>query len=310
MLSPLRNSSSPDSWFQRVAENLQELATRKPSVAAPFTPGPLHFCWIDLSARTGNAQALSAVFHVALCCTVLTLIATTRHPTPFAPRVGIDVTRGVLKYFRPADTSSTGQPGLRGNGGGGENDPRPARFGQLAPGSSMPLAPPRLPQNREVELPVPPAVFDPNAPTNVAVVTHLGLPWMDSDTDSAGPGSHHGFGTGDRGGMGDGDKDGAGEGEDAGPYANVVSQVMCSYCPNPEYTEEARKGKLQGGVTVQVLIGADGTAKRIRIVKGLGMGLDERTIETIRSWHFVPARDAQHRGIPVWVTIETVFRLF
>jgi len=132
---------------------------------------------------------------------------------------------------------------------------------------------------------------------------------MDSDTHSAGPGSNHGFGSGKNGGMGDGDGDGAGEGEDGGPYANVVSQAMCSYCPNPEYTEEARKGKLQGGVTVQVLIGADGTAKRIRIVKGLGMELDERTIETIRRWRFVPARDA-HRGVPVWVTIETVFRLF
>jgi periplasmic protein TonB len=133
---------------------------------------------------------------------------------------------------------------------------------------------------------------------------------MDSDTHSAGPGSNHGFGSGKNGGMGDGDGDGAGEGEDGGPYANVVSQAMCSYCPNPEYTEEARKGKLQGGVTVQVLIGADGTAKRIRIVKGLGMELDERTIETIRRWRFVPARDAHHRGVPVWVTIETVFRLF
>jgi len=110
--------------------------------------------------------------------------------------------------------------------------------------------------------------------------------------------------------MGDGDGDGAGEGEDGGPYANVVSQAMCSYCPNPEYTEEARKGKLQGGVTVQVLIGADGTAKRIRIVKGLGMGLDERTIETIRRWRFVPARDAHHHGVPVWVTIVTDFHLF
>lgn len=310
MLSPLRNSSSPESWFRRVAGNLHELGTRKPAVAASLTPGPLHFCWIDLSARTGNAQALSAVFHVALCCLALTLLASIPDGKRLVRQIALGPSRPILPYLRPVDTSATGQPGLGRDGGGGENDPRPARLGNLAPGSSMPLAPPRLPQNRDVELPVPPAVFDPNAPTNVTVVTHLGLPWMTADTDSAGPGSNHGFGSGKNGGMGDGDGDGAGEGEDAGPYANVVSQAMCSYCPNPEYTEEARKGKLQGGVTVQVLIGADGTAKRTRIVKGLGMGLDERTIETVRRWRFVPARDAHHRGVPVWVTIETVFRLF
>lgn len=310
VLSPLYNSSRPESWFRRVAGNLQELRTQKTVVVCPSAAGPLHFCAIDLSARTGNAQALSAVFHVALCCLALTVLASTPNGRRIVHQIESGQVRELLPYFPPADTSATGQPSLGREGGGGENDPRPARRGNLAPGSSMPLAPPRLPQNRAEELPVPPAVFDPNAPTNVAVVTHLGLPWMTADTDSAGPGSHHGFGTGDHGGMGDGDKDGAGEGEDAGPYANIVSQVMCSYCPNPEYTEEARKGKLQGGVTVQVLIGADGTAKSIRIVKGLGMGLDERTIETIRGWHFVPARDAHHRGIPVWVTIETVFRLF
>ena len=310
MLSPLRNASSPESWFRRVAGNLQELGTRKTVVAAPLIAGPLHFYSIDLSARKGNAQTASAIFHVAVCCLALMILTTTHGGPQLVRQIAIGSSRAILPYLRPVDTSSTGQPGLGREGGGGENDPRPTRRGNLAPGSSMPLAPPRLPQNREMELPVPPAVFDPNAPANVQTVMNLGLPWMDSDTDSAGPGSGHGFGTGHRGGMGDGDSDGAGEGEDGGSYANVVSQPACSFCPNPEYTEEARKGKLQGGVTVEVLIGADGSAKRIRVVKGLGMGLDERTIETVRHWHFVPARDAHQRGVPVWVTIEAMFRLF
>lgn len=310
VLNPLYNSSTPESWLRRVAGNLQELRTRKTVVAAPLTPGPLHFYAIDLSARTGNAQALSAVFHVLVCCLALTLLASTPAGKRIVHQIEIGQVRELLPYFPPVDTSATGQPNLGREGGGGENDPRPARLGNLAPGSSMPLAPPRLVESRDSQLPAPPAVFDANASADVPTVTNLGLPWMDSDTHSAGPGSRHGFGSGKNGGMGDGDGDGAGEGEDGGPYANVVSQAMCSYCPNPEYTEEARKEKLQGGVTVQVLIGADGTAKRIRVVKGLGMGLDERTIETVRRWRFVPARDAHHRGVPVWVTIETVFRLF
>ncbi len=310
MFSPLRNLSGSESWFQRVAENLQELGRPTTPLPARLNTSPIHYRSIDLSAHKGNSQTASAIFHVALCCLALVLLSTVRHYPPSVGPNGIGITRDILQYLRPADTSTMGQPGLGRDSGGGENDPRPTRRGNLAPWSSMPLAPPRMPQNRDTEMPVPPAVFDPNAPTNVATVMHLGLPWMDADTDSAGPGSGHGFGKGHGGGMGDGNGDGAGEGEDGGNYANIVTQPVCSYCPQPEYTEEARKGKLQGLVTAQVLIGADGTAERIRIVKGLGMGLDERTIETVRHWHFTPARDARQRGIPVWVTIETTFHLF
>jgi periplasmic protein TonB len=310
VFSPLRNSSGSESWLHRVLENLQELGSRRAIASGPSSAGPLHYCFIDLSARKGNAQTFSAIFHVAVCCLALALLTTTPGGKQLLHEIDIGTPHGILPYLPPADANTFGQPGLGLNGGGGENDPRPTRRGNLAPISSMPLAPPRLPQNRDTELPVPPAVFDPNAPASVAMVMHLGLPWMDKDTDSAGPGTGHGFGTGNGGGMGDRSGAGAGEGEDGSSYANVVSQPVCSYCPDPEYTEEARKGKLQGGVTVQVLIGEDGTAKRIRVVKGLGMGLDERTIETIHRWHFVPARDAHERGVPVWVTIEATFRLF
>jgi periplasmic protein TonB len=133
---------------------------------------------------------------------------------------------------------------------------------------------------------------------------------MKLDTDSAGPGKHHGIGSTDGGTMGDGDSNGAGVENDADSYANVLSLPVCNYCPNPDYTEAARKAKLQGAVSVQVLIGADGSPKRIRILKGLGMGLDEQTVATVRSWRFTPARDPQHRPISVWVTIEAAFRLY
>jgi periplasmic protein TonB len=67
---------------------------------------------------------------------------------------------------------------------------------------------------------------------------------------------------------------------------------------------------MQGKVTLRVLVGADGRATQIRIVQGIGMGLDERAEQAIRGWKFVPARDAAHRAVPAWVTVEAVFRLF
>ncbi|MGB2664784.1 MAG: energy transducer TonB [Candidatus Acidiferrum sp.] len=131
---------------------------------------------------------------------------------------------------------------------------------------------------------------------------------MRSDTDSAGPGRGHGFGTGDGNTMGDGNGAGAGDGD--GSYANVASPVTCSYCPEPGYSEEARKAKLQGKILLQVLVGPDGKANRIRILQGLGMGLDERAIEAVHTRRFSPGRAAAKNPVPTWVTIESRFQLF
>jgi TonB family protein len=63
-------------------------------------------------------------------------------------------------------------------------------------------------------------------------------------------------------------------------------------------------------VTLEVLVGADGRAQDVRMIKGIGFGLDERAVETVRGWKFVPAHDASKRAVPAWVTVEAVFRLF
>jgi periplasmic protein TonB len=178
------------------------------------------------------------------------------------------------------------------------------------PPSSMPLAPPRLPHLKDEALPVPPAVFDPNAPAVVPTINNLGLPWMDKDTLSAGNAGGKGIGNRHGDAVGDDEGEEAGAGGPAGNYANVVSQPACLHCPEPPYTDEARKAKLQGNVTLRVLIGADGRASRIQLVKGLGMGLDEQALLSVRSWRFIPARDARREPVPTWVTIETRFQLF
>jgi TonB family protein len=84
----------------------------------------------------------------------------------------------------------------------------------------------------------------------------------------------------------------------------------CVICPYPVYTDEARHVKVQGTVTLRVLVGADGRALQIRVVRGVGYGLEERAVQTVRGWKFSPARDAARRPVSAWVTIEAVFRLF
>jgi TonB family protein len=76
----------------------------------------------------------------------------------------------------------------------------------------------------------------------------------------------------------------------------------------PEYSEEARVAKYMGKVVLYVEIGTDGAPHNIRIVRGLGLGLDETAIDAVSQWKFKPGmRD----GVPVTVaaTIEVNFRL-
>ena len=271
---------------------------------------PLHFDIIDRSARTGNSQTFSFALHAAILGALLLLAAAPKTVPPIIKYIDINSHGNIPAYVPPIDPTQMGAPSHGSKGGGGENDPRPATFGRLAPGSSMPLVPPRKILESDSQMPEPPAVFDPNAPAAVPVVTDLGLPWMKEKNDSAGPGRNHGFGTGDKGGMGDQSGSGAGEADDGAPYANVATPVVCLYCPEPPYTEEARKNKLQGKMLLQVFVGEDGKAKRVRIVRPLGMGLDESAEQAVYSWRFSPARDAAKHPVASWVTIETRFQLF
>lgn len=87
-----------------------------------------------------------------------------------------------------------------------------------------------------------------------------------------------------------------------------VSEPIPTYRPDPPYTEEARKAKLIGTVTLQLVIGADGKVRDARVVKALGMGLDEKAVETVCTWRFKPS-DRNGVCVPVRVLVEVGFAL-
>ena len=133
---------------------------------------------------------------------------------------------------------------------------------------------------------------------------------MPAETNSPGPGKGHGIGSKDGDSLGDNGDGPAGYGNQNSPFRPEFTQPACAYCPYPTYTDEARHGKVQGSVTLAVLVGTDGRAQEVRIVKGIGFGLDERAVETVRGWKFVAARDRARHAVAAWVTVEAVFRLF
>ncbi len=76
----------------------------------------------------------------------------------------------------------------------------------------------------------------------------------------------------------------------------------------PEYSEQARAVGFQGTVLLSTVIDAEGTPTHIRVVRSLGMGLDEKAIEALAKWKFRPG---MKEGKPVAVisNVEMNFRL-
>ena len=302
-------SSSRDSWFHRTRENLRQVLASAHIFPSSVNGAPLHLLPRPPHAVANGSRTISLVAHVLFLSGMLFV-----HLQLGQPRVGNAGPEAVHDrshaFFPVPDPSLFGQRSLGIKSGGGENEARPATHGDLAPGSSRPLLPPRLTVNPLPELPVPASVFAANASPVPPLITHLGLPWMKDDTSSAGSGKDHGFGAGKKGGMGDDEGPGAGQGDSyEGAYGNTVTLPTCVYCPEPQYTDQAREAKLQGRVTLRVLVAADGRPSQVQIVQGVGLGLDERAVESVRGWKFTPARDAARRALASWVTIEVVFRL-
>jgi TonB family protein len=76
----------------------------------------------------------------------------------------------------------------------------------------------------------------------------------------------------------------------------------------PKYTEEARAARHQGTTVLSVVIGPDGFVRESKIVRSLGMGLDEKAIEAVRQWRFTPGQK-NGRDVAVRASIEVNFRL-
>jgi len=125
-----------------------------------------------------------------------------------------------------------------------------------------------------------------------------------------GSGTGPGVGPGSGGGMGGGRGGGIGSG--VGPYVvgNGVKPPQILVKTTPLYTEEGRKARAEGRVLLQAVISKDGTVTDIRVVRGLGYGLDESAIHTIATkWRFKPGT-LNGKPVDVQANIEVDFNLY
>ena len=81
------------------------------------------------------------------------------------------------------------------------------------------------------------------------------------------------------------------------------------YAPNPEYSEKARKQKINGVVVLAMTVTAEGNVRDIKVIKSLDPGLDKQAIAAVRTWKFEPATK-DGKPVAVHLKTETDFRLY
>ena len=69
----------------------------------------------------------------------------------------------------------------------------------------------------------------------------------------------------------------------------------------PTYTDEARRRAIEGDVLLEIVVRRDGSVGNVRVRRTLGAGLEQKAIEAVRQWRFVPAKK---QGVPVDVIVD------
>lgn len=202
-----------------------------------------------------------------------------------------------------------------GGGGGGDRDKLQASKGSPPKFAREQITPPAVViRNDNPKLTAEPTVVGP--PQIQFAAGPVGDPFSNSlGPPSNGTGSGGGIGSGSGGGVGSGRGPGVGPGEGGGIGGGIyrvgggVSAPRTLYAPDPEYSEEARRAKFQGTVVLWMIVGADGRPRDLRVMRSVGLGLDEKAIDAVRTWRFDPAKkDGQ--AVAVQINVEVSFRLY
>ena len=234
--------------------------------------------------------------------------------TPRGSSIDLVLDFDISPYMVELFKAPPGESG--GGGGGGQNSPLPASRGKLPKFSMQQLAPPTpVIKNPDPRLSVEPTVIVQDyAQAPKINMRMFGDPFGKVGPPSAGPGAGGGIGTGVGTGVGSGRGPGVGPGAGGGIGGRLfrigggVSAPRLTYKVEPEYSEEARKAKYQGTVVLAIEVWPDGKAHNIRVIRSLGLGLDQKAIEAVQKWRFVPGKKDK---LPVRVraNVEVNFRL-
>lgn len=288
--------------------------TKQPPLPPGIKPVKVRDIWTK-DENFSTSQVLAVAAHAAvialLTVPVFTHVISTTQAKDKVDVTPLDISPYLAKL--PAGANKAG-----GGGGGGAHEQLPPTKGRAPKFQYTQFTPPApVIRNPNPKLAMDPSLLGPpDLKVSNPALSNMGDPLAASVNYSAGPGGGGGIGTGDGGGIGSGSGGGLGPGEGGGTGGgmfragvNGVGQPACIYCPNPDYSDEARKAKYQGSVLLDVIVTADGRVIDPRVLKGPGLGLEEKAISAVKNWRMRPATGPNGRPVACRVNIEVVFRL-
>jgi TonB family protein len=92
------------------------------------------------------------------------------------------------------------------------------------------------------------------------------------------------------------------------PDGSIDRPVEIVFKPTPEYTDDARSARIEGTVSLELEFTAAGDVRVLRVVRGLGYGLDEAAERAARRIRFKPAQSGD-RPVDARATVHITFRL-
>jgi len=214
---------------------------------------------------------------------------------------------GDLHIFAPLPAKPA-----NGGSGGGTDDPVAPIEGRNPQFANTPIAPPMVPLIVQPKLPAESAI-DIRLPDDSSM-PNIGVHNSPNVTlNSDGPGSRTGIGWGANGGDGPGSGNrGWGPGGGDGVYypnqRGVVVPTLIS-APEAEFSDEARRQRYQGVCMVALIVDTHSNPQNLRVIRTLGMGLDEKALEAIRRYRFKPGTK-DGKPVPVLITVRVDFNLF
>ena len=305
-----------------VGRRLRAALLAQPIAAEPlFSIQPRSTALAQRGARLHTVS--SSAIHVIVIGAILLLTA------------GHGETVSTTQSLEPARLVFLVSPGPGGGGGGGgAHAPRPApkieRQGPPKPRLAVPkvtpdpaltttkpivepakptppaVAPqpvPRAPEPQPTQAIVAPVVEAAADPRDRSGVIDKPTGNADSQGQGNGGGAGSGSGTGNGEGIGSGIGDGAGGGTGGGPFrpGSGIEPPRLLREVKADYTDEARRRGIKGDVVLEVVVTHDGNVGDVKVLQGLGAGLESRAIAAVRQWKFAPAT---RKGQPVDVLVE------
>jgi len=191
-------------------------------------------------------------------------------------------------FKAPKDTTRAG-----GGGGGGDRSILQASKGKLPKIEDKPVVPPQVQTFDKPKIPMESAIM---VQKNITLPDNPMLPNIGMKNS----GNGNGYGPGSGGNTGGG----------VYQVGGRVSAPVALNDVEAEFSDEARRAKYQGVCLISMIVDVNGNPQNPRVVRPLGMGLDEKALEAVRKYKFKPAMKDGKTPVPVMITVEVNFRLY